>query len=185
MNRTSDQRFRKPRFSPLNYGAALRAGIEPAYARVEIWSPSTRPPEQIVAISCLIARPAGTRTSCRELPPTLILEVQAGVDPAHNGFADRRVPVSPLHHLPVVLMRLLTERPHGRIGVDNALHHLALDRRSTSTSRPPMIDDVPPRRPRTHPREVMFFEPSVTSTARIPTLRTSAGFVSLEVCHLT
>lgn len=26
------------------------------------------------------------------------LEVQAGVDPAHSDFADRRVPVSPLHH---------------------------------------------------------------------------------------
>jgi hypothetical protein len=25
------------------------------------------------------------------------LEVQAGVEPAHSGFADRRVPVSPLH----------------------------------------------------------------------------------------
>src|SRR6516164_2455161 len=29
------------------------------------------------------------------------LEVQAGVEPTHGGFADRRVPVSPLHRSPV------------------------------------------------------------------------------------
>ena len=33
--------------------------------------------------------------------PAESLEVQAGVEPTHGGFADRCVPVSPLHRSPV------------------------------------------------------------------------------------
>jgi hypothetical protein len=34
------------------------------------------------------------------------LEVSAGVEPAHDGFADRSVPISPTHRqIPVALMQ--------------------------------------------------------------------------------
>ena len=37
------------------------------------------------------------------------MEMQAGVEPAHGGFADRRVPVSPLHQF--VLAHILLGKP--------------------------------------------------------------------------